>query len=31
MIEWPSQDEVGVWLGLASIALAAWFVWCGRK
>jgi hypothetical protein len=31
MIVWPSADEVGVWLGLASIALAAWFVWGGRK
>jgi putative ABC transport system substrate-binding protein len=28
---WPSADEVGVWLGLASIALATWFVWGGRK
>ena len=31
MIVWPSADEVGVWLGLASVALAAWFLWSGRK
>jgi len=30
-IRWPSEAEVDVWLGIASVALVVWFFWSVRR
>jgi len=30
-VSWPSEAEVEVWLGFASVALVFWFFWSVRR
>jgi hypothetical protein len=31
VIAWPTETEVEVWLGVASVALVVWFFWSVRR
>jgi hypothetical protein len=31
VIAWPSAAEIEMWVAIACIALAGWFMWTGRQ